>query len=417
MYIALMEKGLKYILYITAILLTIGGLSTCKKPYNPPAITANYNYLVVEGLININDSTFINLSRTVSIASVSTTKPELKAIITIESNQGASYALKEVGKGLYVAPSYNLSAANQYRLRIKTTTGSTYTSDFVETKITPPIDSIIREMKPDGLHININTHDPKNTTRYYRWDYSEAWQFTSFFESHATAENAATSPLFAGYGIAVVPRKDDIYHCWGGDTSATILINSTAGLSQDVLSDQPITFVASGAEKLSVRYSINIRQYALTQDAYNFWTLLKKNTEQLGSIFDSQPSASVGNFHNINNPNEPVIGFMSVCSVSQTRIYIDHTALPYSYINDYINNRSYNKYTCVLDTLAVYNMLLTSYDELSNFIVSYPHSPQTPVEIIKPFNPLTLAGSASGALTPCVDCTLRGKNVKPAFWQ
>jgi len=416
-----MKNGIKYILYVIAMLI----ISTCKSPYTPAPITAVNNYLVVEGLINISDSTYINLSRTVGVMTASTVKPELKATISIVSNTGSSYPLTEVGNGVYSAPSYNLSAANQYRLMIKTSNGSIYESDFEQTKITPPIDSLITDVEPDGIHFNINTHDPQNATRYYRWDYSEAWQFTSYFNSTATAQGAATSPasmspLFVGSGIAVLPRTNDIYHCWGGDASATILINSTAALSQDIIQNQPITFVASSSEKLSIRYSINIRQYAMTQDAYTFWTLLKTNTEQLGSIFDAQPSATIGNIHNINNPNEPVIGYMSACSVSQKRIYINYTDLPKSYIADYLNNTPYNKYTCVLDTELVYIPPIFGgpyYNEFDYYIYGYPHAVEIPVAIIVPFNPVTLAGSASGANPPCVDCTLRGTNVKPAFWQ
>ena len=389
-------------------------LCACKTPYTPAPITTVNNYLVVEGLINITDSTYISLSRSVNVMAKTTVKPELKATITIESNQGNSYPLKEIGNGVYGAPNYNLSAANQYRIRVKATNGSTYLSDFVQTKVTPPIDSIIRDMKPDGIHININTHDPQNNTRYYKWNFAEAWQFTSYYQSFATAENAATSPLYLGSGIAVVPRTKDIYHCWGNDVSATIL-NSTAGLSQDILNGQPITFVPSSSEKLSVRYSILIRQYALTKDAYDFWTLLKKNTQDLGTIFDSQPSASVGNIHNITNPAEPVIGFISAGTVSQIRIYINYTDLPKSYVDDYLNNTPYNKYTCGLDTLDANPTAQKS--QLSYLIESYPHADQIPVKILTPFNQVTLAGSATGSSPPCVDCTLRGTNVKPIFWQ
>src|ERR1700690_3488859 len=131
-----MKKGFKYLL----LLVTIGSITTCKSPYTPAPITAVNNYLVVEGLININDSTYINLSRTVGVMNASTVKPELKATISIVSNAGSSYPLKEVGNGVYSAPSYNLSPANQYKLMIKTSNGSTYASDFEQTKVTPPID-------------------------------------------------------------------------------------------------------------------------------------------------------------------------------------------------------------------------------------------------------------------------------------
>lgn len=396
----------KKTLFVFAVILVAG----CKTPYTPAPITAVTNYLVVEGLINVSDSTFIKLSRTVSVSSAATTKPELKAIITIESDTGGSYPLVELGKGNYAAPSYNLNAVNQYRLRIKTSNGSTYVSDFAQTKITPPIDSVMQDKQVDGLHIGVNTHDAQNGTRYYRWDYSVNWQFTSLYNSHW---------MSGGSGIVVVPRTNDIYHCWGNDASATILLNTTAGLSQDVVLNSPITYVNSSSEKLSVRYSILIRQYAMTQDAYNYWTLLKKNTEQLGSIFDSQPSASIGNLHNANNPAEPVIGYISASTISQTRIYVNFTDLPKSYVNDYVNNNPFNRYTCGFDVVTVVQRDKTGkvigFPERDYFISTFPA--QIPIDQVIAYNPADSAGSHTGGSPICVDCTLRGTNVKPAFWK
>jgi hypothetical protein len=386
-------------------------IASCKVPYSPAPITAVNNFLVVEGMINISDSTFIKLSRTVNVMSASTTNPELKAVITIESNTGTSYPLKEVGNGTYSAPPFNLSGSGQYRLRIKTANNNTYTSDFVQTKATPPIDSIITQAKPDGLHIAVSAHDATNNTRYYRWDYAETWQFTSNYNSHWTSN---------GKGIVVIPRANDIYHCWGNQVSATILLATTTGLSQDILQNSPITYVASSSEKLSVRYSILIKQYALTKDAYDYWTLLKKNTEQLGSIFDSQPSASIGNLHNINNAVEPVIGFISVGTISQKRIYLDFTQLPKSYVADYLNNDPYNRYTCILDTIFVVmrdkNGKVIGFPE-QEYYIHGPNTIQIPVDVVKPFNPADSSGSHSGSIPPCVDCRLRGTNVKPIFWK
>jgi hypothetical protein len=422
----MIKRGFKYIAYILFII----NLSTCKVPYTPAPILASNSYLVVEGLINVSDSTYINLSRSVNVMAKNTTKPELKAIVTIESNQGSSYPLNELGKGVYATAPLNLSPANQYRLRIKASNGNIYLSDFVETKIAPPIDSIITDLKPDGLHIGINTRDPKNNTRYYRWEYAETWQFTSYFESHYTAEGAKDSPLtqspfFVGSGVTVLPRKNDIYHCWGNAASATILLGSTSTLTQDILVNQPITFVTLSSEKLFIRYSINIKQYAVTKDAYDFWTLLKKNTESLGSIFDSQPSASIGNIHNITNPTEPVIGFISAGTLSQKRMFIDHTTIPLTYFSDYLNNTPYNGNTCATEGVSIVILdprgkSVAQWEELDYFLANYPNALLIPVDSAKiklDINVFPPTGGHSGSTPICVDCTLRGTNVKPAFWK
>jgi hypothetical protein len=387
---------------------------TCKTPYTPAPITANSNYLVVEGLINITDSTFINLSRTVNVSAKTTVKPELKATVTIESNAGGSYPLKEVGNGVYAAAPLNLNPAIQYRLRIKTSNGNTYASDFSQTNITPPIDSVITDKQHDGIHIGVNTHNAQGTTRYYRWDYVETWQFATYYQSNYVSTGPA--------GLTVAPRTNDITHCWGNNISSNIILASTTGLSQDLLLNSPITYVPSNSEKLSIRYSILIRQYALTKEGYDYWTLLKKNTEQLGTIFDSQPSASIGNIHNVNNASEVVIGYINAGTVSQTRIYIDRTAMPISYVGDYVNSSPYNQYTCQLDTVKVAQRdksgSIVAYPEQELFNTGYPlHELQIPIDLVETVNLVTLSGSHSGTSPICADCTLRGTNVKPAFWK
>jgi hypothetical protein len=59
-----------------------------------------------------------------------------------------------------------------------------------------------------------------------------------------------------------------------------------------------------------------LRQYALTKEGFEYYERLKKNTEQIGSIFDPQPSALSGNIHCITTPAELVLGFISASTIS-----------------------------------------------------------------------------------------------------
>jgi hypothetical protein len=343
-----MKIGIKH---LCVILLFITCIYSCKTPYTPAPIIATNNYLVVEGLINIADSTYINLNRTATLKSATAVKPELRAVVSIESSTGATYSLKELGLGRYAASNLNLDPNNQYRLRIKTLNGNTYVSDFAETKVSPPIDSISWIAKVNGLYININTHDPQNNSRYYRWDFNETWEI---------------------YTIPPDPTAPPD-HCWGTQNSSEVLLGTSATLSNDIIKDQPLTFIPEPSEKISYRYSIVVKQYALTKDAYDFWTLLKRNTEQLGSIFDNQPSASIGNLHNVNKPQESVIGFINAGTVSSLRIFINRaTQLPPKYFLDYYANG------------LIY------------------------------CNPTSRLGG-SYVLQDCADCTMKPKN-PPAFW-
>jgi hypothetical protein len=385
--------------YLTYLFILVSVMMSCRKPYNPPAITAPGSYLVVEGVINAgSDSTIIKLSRTVNLSSGTTNNPETGAIITVQSNT-SSYALTETSKGSYSVAGLNLDATKTYRLNIKTTNNQQYASDYVPVKATPPIDSIGYIEQSSGLQLYVNTHDPNNNTHYYRWDYAETWQFHAKYVSS-----------YITNGTSIVPRTVDqmIYHCFGNDASSTILLGSSAKLSQDIIYQNPLTAIASTSEKIETRYSVLVNEYALTADAYVFYTNLKKNTEQLGSIFDAQPSEIAGNIHNINNASEPVLGYVVACTVQTKRIFIDNSQLPSLWQPAY-------PYQCDVDSEWFAKPHTTPpINEVEENLI--PLNSGTIPTVPFGVNGLPVAGYL-GADVYCVDCTLRGTKTQPAFWK
>jgi len=381
----------------------------CKKPYNPPAIASPGNYLVVEGVINAGaDSTIITLSRTVNISSKVTVNPELHAMVAVQSDKNVSYPLTETTKGNYVCAGLNLDSTLTYRLSIKTSNNEQYLSDLVAVKNSPPIDSVTYTVGGSGLNIYSTTHDPKNNTRYYRWDYLETWIFTSNYESY-----------FKSNGDTVLARtpSQQVYQCWQTDTSSTIIINSSVKLAKDLIVNNPVAFVSSTDEKIGHEYSILVRQYALTGDAYTFWTNLKKNTEQLGSIFDALPSQINGNIHCVTNPSEPVIGYLSVGSTTSKRIFIENHALPYAVPPPYPPGCGLNGFLYAY--IPPGGGLSTNWvDEYLNYDSSiFTGDLYIPTgAILSNAAPPALIGYA-GSIPICVDCTLRGTNVEPSYWQ
>jgi hypothetical protein len=404
--------------------------TSCKKQYNPPIINSPGSYLVVEGIINSgSDSTFIKLSRTVKLSSKTSVNPELNAIVAVESDQGASYPLTETGNGNYFCAGLNLDNLRKYRLSIKTANNNQYQSDYVAVLNSPPIDSISFDLKGNvsgpGINIYATTHDPNNKVIYYRWDYQETWVFHSAYES-----------LFKSNGDTVLVRdlvNDDIYTCWKSDTSSTIVLGSSAKLANDVIFNNSITSIASTDEKTGVEYSILVRQYALSPNAYNFYVNLKKNTEQLGSIFDAQPSQNPGNIHSVTNPSEPVIGYICVGSPSSQRIFIKNGQLPVPWIInssytgcEYFTDYRYRIPCCYYLTYGGYAGLtpLNQVNEFMNYdtrdFIFFDKYGSNSDPVI-PLSALGYPGQPPigylGTTKDCADCTLRGTNKKPAYWQ
>ena len=391
----------------------------CKKAYNPSIISSPNRYLVVEGVVNSgNDSTFIKLSRTVKLSGNVATNPELNATVTVESDQNASYPLTETGNGNYSCSGLHLDNSRKYRLRIKTANSEQYLSDYVPIVNSPPIDSISYDTKGTvsgpGLNIYANTHDQIDKARYYRWEYGETWIIHANYDSN-----------YKSNGDTVLSRdlvNDDIYTCWQNDTSHNIILGSSAKLTQNLISNSPIVSIASTAEKLGDEYSILVTQYALTADAYNFYVNLKKNTEQLGSIFDAQPSEISGNIHSVSNPAEPVIGYVTIGTKSSQRIFIKKEQLPVPWVyplfysDCQIATDVAHKLPCCYYSIEVDGQLVNQVNEFINYNRDGGYD-----NALIPLSTLALPGHPPAGYTAtireCADCTLRGTNKKPSFWK
>jgi uncharacterized protein DUF4249 len=302
------------LLLLLALLFSTG----CKEKYEPSLKETNLSYLVVDGFLNNSaDTTFIRLSRTRKVSEGTKNTGEQNALVTIEDlNGNVLYHFEEINSdGTYIIPGINLDAGNKYRLRITTSKGKQYLSDALTVVKTPPIDSISWSKNDKGVTIYANTHDSQNNTKYYRWDYVETWKYRAAYASTLKYENQM---------VVTRPFNEYFWECWRTVKSSQLLLSSSAKLTQDVISNYPVRFIEQNGYELSILYSILLKQYALTRESFEYLENLKKITEQTGSIFDSQPSQLTGNIHDVNDPDEPVLGFLTISSEETKRIFISN---------------------------------------------------------------------------------------------
>ncbi len=363
----------------------------CKEKYLPSIIKLSTGYLVVEGVIVANnDSTIIKLSRTSNISDTLLPHPEAGAKVSVAGETNDRYDLTDAGNGNYVSPGLNLDFSKKYQLVINTADGKEYRSDLVPIKQTPAIDSVAwYQDSSNDVQVNVTTHDPANSTIYYRWDYTETWQYRSSFESNFDWIN---------HGAVARQDGDRIYYCWASDNSSNILTGTSLKLAKDVIYKAPITTVKQTSEKIGLFYSILVKQYALTKEAFEFWQNLKLTTEQLGTLFDPQPTQVVSNIHCITNPSEIVVGYVSASTVQSKRIFINNLDL-YNWGYQYY----FNKFNCNGRTITPDSMDFYFLYAQPRLWVLWGTLPPSHDFIVFP--------------TICSDCRLHGgTNVKPPYW-
>lgn len=359
------------------LILVVGG---CVDPYRPPEITSPGSYLVVNGFFNSAPGTTstIQLSRTQALADTKAPTAETKAVVTIESQNKAVYTLVEGTGGTYTLSGVTPQLGENYRLHVKTTKGADYYSDYVPVIKTPPIDSVSWRVENDGVQLSVNTHDPNNNTRYYRWEFDETWEYFTPYQSVYELKNNQ-----------IVNRDVSINQCWQSNSSTNIMTTSTTRLSKDVVSRFPLTFIEGSSRKLGVKYSMLVRQFALSQAGFDYYDQLAKITQNIGSIFDPQPSQITGNLRCTTNTSELVLGFFRVGTVETKRIFIARTQVP-----NFTTRTPYSN--CLVDTLTRADIL------------------KDKPAIINMFD----LGSYLTTSDFCVDCRLGGGVLKrPDFWQ
>ncbi|MBC6988091.1 DUF4249 domain-containing protein [Hymenobacter sp. BT491] len=372
-------------------------LASCIDRFEPKVAQKSVGYLVIDGAINAAGVSTIRLSRTQNLGNKTAPPAEIKANVFIEQEAGTRYPLAETAPGTYTSAVLTLSPDKRYRLFVRSSGQREYASDFVQAKITPAIDSVTWQISDKGLQFYVNAHDAANNTRYYRWDYEETWDFNSAFRAQIELRNNRLQLL-----------TEDINHCWATARAPSIKLSSTVKLTQDVVTHYPLTLLPSNSTKLQVKYSILVRQYALTAAEFAYWELLQKNTESLGTLFDPLPSQLVGNVHALSDASETVIGFVGVQSVTEQRLFIDRNRdLPRT--NAWLPVTGYE--SCVrVDTILVRN---PTGPQDPRYISYFKDNPFAPIEFIdsrtKP--------AYSYSTAECVDCRKRGTNKQPDFWK
>jgi hypothetical protein len=372
--------------FVWLIVFTVMG---CIEPYIPKEIKLAGAILVIDGHIETNAKSTITLTLSQNLLDDAEPGKVLGANVWLENENGVIYNLTEEGNGNYTLLPQAFDNIN-HRLNIRTPDSKEYISDFVPIKDSPPIDSISWKVNSDlGIDIFANTHDTQNETGYYRWKFDETWKYTSAYNSIFVYDKANHS---------VELRQNDIFYCYQTKPSTEILLQSTSRLSQSLISEFPLTRIKQTDERLRYTYSILVKQYALTNDAYSYWDQLKKTTENLGTLFGPMPSQVTGNYHCITSPDEKVLGYFSIGATSEQRIFITSLEIPRP-----------NLYDLPYDDCLLFELPLSGVRDFFSdpfLIVGGIPNPNGPGIIGYYYSVIR-----------CADCRVQGgTNVKPDFW-
>lgn len=294
-----------------------------------------------------------------------------------------------------------------YKLHVTTSDGNSYSSTPEKQTPVNVLDDLtainVNIGEAPGVQIVANAYDPTGNSRYYRYEYEEAGRFSVPYHSDSELVIYPDDLDADAYQEwALEPRTEEARTCFIKGSKKNIMY-TTQGLAQDRVENFALRSIADTVYQIHDRYGIRVRQYVQNLASYNFY----KTMEELGSIGNilsqNQPGFFYGNIRNDNNPNEKVIGFFEVSTVSEKTLFFNYNdifpgtippAWPYecvfqTYFQDAFENFPFS----ALQMMAQANAGVITY---------YQEDP---------------AGNFVFVSDQCGDCRKTGSNTVPDFWQ
>lgn len=391
------NKLIKLYLLVTSMFF----INSCVDPYEFETETFE-DALVVEAIITDEVKYHeINLTRTFKLEE-DAPQAEHYANVVVVDDLGNEVQFLETSPGKYISNvQFGAQPQRQYRLLIQTQNGGSYSSDPTGLVPGSEIEELYAERVvlngQDGIAILIDSENSNIDSEYALYQYEETYKIVSPIAVRSTIE-------FQGDNWSLVPntRKETI--CYNTVPSKEIIISSTKDLSQNKLESFPVRFIEKGNPVLGQRYSILVRRYSLTGEAYSYYSTLKKISGSESLLSQNQPGFVNGNLFAVNDESEKVVGFFTLSHASTKRLYFNY----YDFF-EFNETRPQFPESCI--PFRPGENMDTPIGMIQSGTVRFMNFAGAPVEGEIGIGPIRVVA------TECVDCTVYGTNETPEFWE
>jgi len=259
--------------------------------------------LVIEGSILIGDETTVKVSRVSNgLGETKAVGPDFTFTAAVEGEDGTRVTAS--GGTMCYLDTRSFSASQRYRLLVHMKeTGEDYASEWLSVVKKPVLDDACYRIDEDkgAIDFSFSMHG-NGASPYYSVAYDEVYEYRSL----------ATTNLRWDYGKITdvgVPYQNRT--CWMTKASNVMEVVSTGTMKDDRLVDYPVRSISRYDRAISVRYQLRIKASLISEEAFKYWNNLDKISYDGGDLFRPIPSDVRGNLHNVNKPDEWVIGYIS----------------------------------------------------------------------------------------------------------
>lgn len=357
-----------------------------------------------------------------------TINTESGATIQLTTNTNQVFQFTEGNKGTYISNSqFSLQENETYFLSIATKDGAEYISEELKIAGLAEVTNIyaekaISDTGVEGIAIYVDSSPLYGEADFYRLAYDETYKIIAPYwddEEFVLTDYDPCALPAPTYDLKVVKKDYENQVCYNTVSSENINVFSTQNSVSSNVKKQLVRFIGKENFIISHRYSILVKQYVETLNAYSFFNTLQNFSQSDNVLSQVQPGTLKANIKRVGNANELVLGYVDAVSVSEKRMFFNYT--------DFYPNEELPPYPFNCN-------LFTSSESHISYCFSGPTPgnpcPQSVIEnvfqdIVTYYAPYSedlvpLASCTSDyVFTPriCGDCRLLGKNIVPDFWE
>lgn len=384
------------------------GSVSCVDPYQLQ--TSNYEEAIVIEASITNEITKheVKVSKTYRLEDDNGNASITDAEVFVTDSDGVQYSFEFDTNSYKSTSEFAALPEKQYTLTINTSNGKTYKSTPKKLTTVNQIESVVPIVKTNldgerGVSITVNSFDPTNTSKYYRYKYEETSKVTApkWRPAYAVV-NPDNSGIVGHPFIELFNRTEEARTCYTPNKSNSIILTNTSTLIEDRVTDFEVRFLNQTDYTIAERYSILVKQYVESLESYTYYRILQELSQSGEVLSPNQPGFIAGNLFSVDNPNEKVVGYFNVSSVSEKRIFFNYTDLfPGEALPPYFDTCEELEFNYCFDPAPAecdgtrLNGLV-----LNNALIYYQISGLN-YTFIKPV---------------CGDCTSFSSNIRPEFW-
>ncbi len=368
---------------------------SCTEPFNLKSIEFQ-DVLVVEAVIT-NEVKYqeIKLSRTFSLEEF-TPSEESNAEVAITDNAQNIYKFEEKSNGKYLSIiPFGVQPNKDYTLSVTTKNGKLYKSQPTQLPCVVPINNLYasREVSQDtgneNMTIFVDDFDSLADSKYFRYEYEETYEIIA-----PAWRNPECLAIYGPVDPEACAEALSRRLCYNTVASDSIIQLRTDNLKQGRSSSAfPVRVISRDNPIIRTRYSILVKQYTQSLEAFTFYEILGKFSSSESLLSQNQPGFFSGNIYSEDNKNEKVIGFFDVSSISSKRIFFNFSDFfPAETLPPFFGD-------CTPFEIPDFDIAVARIE--AGEIVEFSHAPGVPVLYIE---------------IQCWDCREIGTTLKPDFW-